>query len=197
MQNEQVEQTTVSHPSRGTEGSGTPRATGRATDYTSSQRRYIALSVSLLVLIMVAVSFAAGVYIGNNREIAPSAQPGGPAVRPGAQAGPQRFGQPPADGTGAQAGVPGQQQPLRPGQQPAGSAFDVLGTVTGHDGMTLDVATPTGSVRLDLSEDVKIEDRTGQVLTVESLLADSRVGVVFRPGTLSPLLVVLMGQALP
>ncbi len=163
--------------------------------YTGAQRRYIALSLGILILIMVGVAFAAGVYIGNHREIAAIAEPAGPPGRPGAQQAPQRFGQP-------QRGVGDAQEPqLVPGQagQPgafaaggASEGFDLTGTVTVRDGTKLELATATGPVTLELGGDVRFEDRAGRTLPASSMREDDLVGLVLRPGTLKPLLVVLL-----
>src|SRR3972149_1308320 len=104
--------------------SALPRPAG---GYTVRQRWAIVASVSILAVLLTGVVFASGVYIGNNRELAPGVGPGGPPPRGGA---PQRLGQPQAPGNNA----PGQQQP-----QGGRVGFDTVGSLASFASGTLSV----------------------------------------------------------
>ncbi|MEO6398510.1 MAG: hypothetical protein ABIP13_08585 [Tepidiformaceae bacterium] len=92
--------------------------------YTLRQRRVVLASVGVLALIGISIAFASGVYIGNNRELAPGAAPSFPGQRPNGP-GPQGPGQQggvggPQGGPGVQGGQP-QQQRAGGAQQPVPS----------------------------------------------------------------------------
>jgi len=165
--------------------------------HTPRQRWYIAASVSVLVAIMVGVAFAAGVYIGNNRELAPGALPGGPGggpVNPAPGQLPQRFGQP----QGAVPAVPGGVGPgqaVGPGQvvipgaanggpanaNQAGRPYDLIASVSTVSGNVLRLITPDGPREFPLDPQVRIASDTGQVLGRPALRPATVVALLLRP----------------
>lgn len=156
--------------------------------YTRRQRWAIVASVSVLVAIMVAVAFAAGIYIGNNRELAPGIAPGIAGGPPPGQAGPQRFGQPQAP---ANQGVQ-QQQPANPaapgaqqqgGQQVVRPAFDAVGSLAQAAEGTLTLVTPDGPRQIPVDGQTRFVRDDGAPVSPASLRPNTVLGVRLRPGS--------------
>jgi hypothetical protein len=180
--------------------------------YTIRQRWAIIASVSLLAVILVSVAFAAGVYIGDNRELAPGVSPGFGGGPPPGQAGPQRFGQPqiPGNGVGqlpqpgARNGVPQQQLPQGqanplPGQQPAQGArpgFDVVGSLASSTAGTLTVITAEGTRQTATDAQTRFVRDDGTAAIPAALVPNTVLGIRWRAGTqVADMVTIITGRA--
>jgi hypothetical protein len=182
-----------------------PRPVG---GYTVRQRWVIIASVSVLAVLLTGVAFASGVYIGNNRELAPGVAPGGPPPGQG-QGGPQRFGQPQAPGNGVipqqQApgnavpgqqpnpanGVPGQQQP-----QVGRAGFDTVGSLASFASGTLSVVTPDGTKQIVTDGQTRFTSDDGSPASAASLRPNIVVGVRLRTGgSVADAVTIITGRA--
>ena len=143
-----------------------PGVAGRA-GYGSRQRLAIVAAVSLLVLIMLGVAFSAGVYIGNNRELAPGTLPG-----TGAQ---PRPGQPAPGGA-----APG------PNGQAAANPFDVAGPVQAAGAGSLTLAGPGGGRTVVIDARTRFMRPDGTAAASRDVQPGSSVGIKVRAGSNPP-----------
>jgi len=134
--------------------------------YGTRQRFAIVAAVSLLVFIMVGSAFAAGVYIGNNRELAPGTLAGAGA--------PPRQGQP---------GAPQQGQG---GQNPQPVAFDVQGTFQAATATTLALQSPGGARSMNYDQQTHFVRPDRTTLKVTELRVGMPLGIRLRPGITPP-----------
>ena len=134
--------------------------------YGSRQRFAIITAVSLLVMIMVGSAFAAGVYIGNNRELAPGTFAGAGA--------PPRQGQP---------GAPQQGQPAQ-NLQPV--VFDAQGTFQSATSTTLNLQGPEGARPVRYDQRTLFVRPDGTTLKVTDLKPGMPLGIRLRPATTPP-----------
>jgi hypothetical protein len=155
--------------------------------YTPRQRWMVLTSVGVLALIGVSIAFASGVYIGNNRELAPGAAPSFPGQRPNGP-GPQGPGQQaqPQGIQGGQQGVPGVQGGV-PQQQGAGGApqpvnFALTGGFVARDGAMLVLAAPGGELRVAIDAETRFA-RDGQAVAAADVQPGVQLGIRYRQGT--------------
>jgi hypothetical protein len=131
--------------------------------YGSRQRVAIIAAVSLLVMIMVGSAFATGVYVGNNRQLAPGTFAGAGA--------PPRQGQPGAP----QQGQPGQNlQPL---------AFDTQGVFQVATATALSIQGPDGPRSVNYDQKTQFARPDGTTLKVTDLRPGMPLGIRLRPAT--------------
>ncbi len=130
------------------------------------QRLAIMAAVSLLVMIMVGSAFAAGVYIGNNRQLAPGTFAGAGA--------PPRQGQ------------PGAPQPGQGGQNLQPIAFDAQGTFQGATATALSVQAPDGMRSVNYDQQTHFVRPDGTALKVTDLRPGMPLGIRLRPATTPP-----------
>ncbi len=142
-------------------------AGGSAAGYTPRQRWAIIAAVSLLVTIMVGAAFSAGVYIGNNRELAPGTFAGaGAPPRQGQPGAPQPNG--PAPG--------GPNQPLQ------GAIFDAVGVLQGVSNTSLVVGGAEGPRTVAYDAATQFVRNDGSMLKVTELRPGATLGLRLRPG---------------
>ncbi|MCE7928217.1 MAG: hypothetical protein DYG91_06935 [Chloroflexi bacterium CFX7] len=142
-----------------------------AAGYTPRQRWAIVTAVSVLVAIMVGAAFSAGVYIGNNRELAPGTFAGAGA--------PPRQGQPGApQPNGVAPGVP---------NQPAGQGvFDAVGVLQGVSNTALVVRGPEGPRTITYDAATQFMRNDGTMVRVAELRPGATLGLKLRPGVSPP-----------
>ncbi len=168
-----------------------PSPQPRRAGYHPRQRVAIISSMAILSLIMTGVVFASGVYIGNNREIAPSAFPRNPGA-PGPQQPQQGPGQ-----QGAQVQRPGAQQQFGPGnpggQNPAAppgggqTGPQAGGTINGNvitaAANAVTMATPGGPTTVTLDAQTTLVRADGTTFIATDLVRGMNLTVRLRPAT--------------
>jgi len=142
--------------------SGGSVAEGRG-GYGTRQRLAIIAAVSLLVLIIVGSAFATGVYVGNNRELAPGTFAGAGA--------PPRQGQ------------PGAPQQAQAGQNPPPAAFDTQGVFQGITANALNLQGPEGTRTVSFDQRTLFVRPDGTTLRVTDLRPGMPLGIRLRPAT--------------
>jgi len=145
--------------------------------YTPRQRLAIVTAVSLLVLIMVGSAFATGVYVGNNRELAPGTFAGaGAPPRQGQPGGPQ---QPPA------------------GQNPQPLAFDVQGSFQAATATTVTIQSADGSRTVGYDQNTHFARPDGSTMKVTDVRVGMALGIRLRPASIPPtaVTVTVLGTA--
>lgn len=142
-------------------------AESKGAGYTPRQRWAIVSAVSLLVAIMVGAAFSAGVYIGNNRELAPGTFAGAGA--------PPRQGQPgaPPQG-GAGPGAPNQNAPQ--------NIFDRVGVLQAVSNTSLMVQGPEGARPVAYDSATQFVRADGVVVRVTELRPGATLGLKLRAG---------------
>ncbi len=145
--------------------------------YGARQRLAIIGAVSLLVLIIVGSAFSTGVYVGNNRKLAPGTLAGAGA--------PPRQGQ------------PGAPQPGQGGQNPQPLAFDAQGTFQGATATTLALQSPEGPRSVSFDQQTHFVRPDGATLRVSDLRLGMPLGIRLRPATSPPMADTVMVQGAP
>ena len=143
------------------DGTAATAVESKGAGYTPRQRWTIVAALSLLVTIMVGAAFSAGVYIGNNRDLAPGTFAGAGA--------PARQGQP-----GAAPNAPNQDAPQ--------TVFDRVGILQAVSNTSLMVSGPDGPRPIAYDSATQFVRPDGSVLRVTEIRPGATLGLKLRAG---------------
>lgn len=166
-------------------------------DTDRSKVMMIGLGGVIVVCMLVTAAFALGTYVGEygwtRQGLRYAGGPPGLAAQPGGlggsqpgvprPAGPSQFGQGPQDaglpGPAAQPGGPGAPQlgPLLFGQGLPPGPPQVIGRIQQISEASLEVLTPDGPRLISISDQTKVQNETGQSLTLNDLQPGDAVAV--------------------